>query len=91
MATKKTEEIKEETKEIEYDPWQDMVEITLPRHPKSEQNFQFVAVNDRRFQVPRNGKPTMVPRPVYEVLHNAEILRDYAAERKDALSEMGEN
>lgn len=98
MATKKTEkieEIKEETAVeetvVEIDPWQDMVEITLPRHPKSEQNFQFVAVNDRRFQVPRNGKPTLVPRPVYEVLMNSADMKDYAAERKDALSEMSEN
>ena len=69
-----------------YDPWQDMVEITLPRHPKNEQNFQFVAVNDRRFQVPRSGESVQVPRPVYEVLRSAEALRDYAAERKEELS-----
>ena len=69
------------------DPWQDMVEITLPRHPKNEQNFQFVAVNDRRFQVPRSGKPVSVPRPVYEVLMNSAAARDYAAERKEELAE----
>lgn len=70
-----------------YDPWTDMVEITLPRHPKNEQNFQFVAVNDRRFQVPRSGKPVSVPRPVYEVLRNSEIMKDYAADRKDEFTE----
>ena len=70
----------------ERDPWQDMVEITLPRHPKNEQNFQFVAVNDRRFQVPRDGRPVAVPRPVYEVLRHAEEMRAYAAERKEELS-----
>ena len=69
-----------------YDPWQDMVEITLPRHPRNEQNFQFVAVNDRRFQVPRSGKSVCVPRPVSEALRNAEALRDYAAGRKEELS-----
>ena len=68
------------------DPWQDMVEITLPRRPSSEQNFQFVAVNDRRFQVPCTGAPVAVPRPVYEVLCNAQTLRDYAAMRKEELS-----
>jgi len=86
MATKKTEEVAEKTG-IEMDPWQDMVEITLPRHPKNEQNFQFVAVNDRRFQVPRSGKPVMVPRPVYEVLMNSAELRDYAADRKGELAD----
>jgi len=89
MATKKTEEIKEieKTEEIECDPWKDMVEITLPRKPKNEQNFQFVAVNDRRFQVPCTGKPVSVPRPVYEVLMNSAVLKDYAADRKGELSE----
>lgn len=86
MSTKKTEEVMVEETNVEYDPWKDMVEITLPRHPKNEQNFQFVAVNDRRFQVPRSGKPVPVPRPVYEVLRSAEALRDYAAERKEELS-----
>jgi hypothetical protein len=45
-----------------------------------------VAVNDRRFQVPRSGKPVSVPRPVYEVLMNSAAARDYAAERKEELS-----
>ena len=69
------------------DPWQDMVEITLPRRPRNEQNFQFVAVNDRRFQVPCTGTPVAVPRPVYEVLCAAQAQRDYAAGRKEELSE----
>ena len=89
MATKKTEEsVIEETKtqETKYDPWQDMVEITLPRHPKNEQNFQFVAVNDRRFQVPRSGRPVKVPRPVYEVLMNSAEMRDYAEDRKEEMA-----
>lgn len=85
MATKKTEEIVENVQE--YDPWTDKVEITLPRAPKSEQNFQFVAVNDRRFQVPRTGRPVLVPRPVYEVLMNSAAMRDFAEDRKNALSE----
>ena len=94
MAEKKTQEqVQEQAQEpvqepaAPYDPWQDMVEITLPRHPKNEQNFQFVAVNDRRFQVPRSGQPVMVPRPVYEVLRNAAELKTYADDRKEELEE----
>jgi hypothetical protein len=83
MATKK----EEVTTVIEYDPWKDMVDIVLPRSPKGEQNFQFVAVNDRRFQVPRNGKPVSVPRPVYEVLIHAQENADYAADRKGELAQ----
>lgn len=91
MTTKKTEEVMVEETNVEYDPWKDMVEITLPRHPKNEQNFQFVAVNDRRFQVPRSGKPVSVPRPVYEVLMNSAALKDYAADRKEELSQKQSN
>jgi len=79
MAEKKTE--------VVYDPWKDMVDVVLPRAPKSEQNFQFVSVNGRRFQVPRSGKPVSVPRPVYEVLMNSAAAADYAADRKGALAE----
>lgn len=70
-----------------YDPWRDMKTIVLPRAPKNEQNFQFVAVNGRTFQVPRNGKPVDVPAPVYEVLMNAAALKDFAEDRKGALTE----
>ena len=70
---------------VEQDPWKVMREITLPRHDKNEQNFQFVSVNDRNFQVPRDGRPHKVPLPVYEVLMNASAMADYAADRSDAL------
>lgn len=73
------------TPEKEYDIWTDMVPITLPRAPKGENNFQFVGVNGRTFQVPRTGKPVEVPRPVYEVLLRSAEMADYAADRKDAL------
>lgn len=69
--------------EVNGDPWKDMRTITLPRHGKNEQNFQFVSVNDRTYQVPRNGKPQRVPAPVYEVLINAQRARDYAENRSD--------
>lgn len=83
MATKKIEEIEVET--TPYDPWKDMVDITLPRAPQNEQNFQFVSVNDRRFQVPRTGRPVSVPRPVYEVLMNSAAARDYAEDRRSEM------
>ena len=33
--------------------WEEMTEVRLPKAPKTEQNFQFVGVNGRTFQVPR--------------------------------------
>ena len=50
------------TTEQAYDPWKDMREIMLPRAGNNEQQFQYVGVNGRTFQVPR-GKRTEVPRP----------------------------
>lgn len=74
-----------EKKTVEVDPWQDMVEIALDRAPSKEQNFQLVIVNGRRFQVPRDGKPYQVPRPVYEVLMNAREAQQRALDRKAEL------
>lgn len=84
MATK---EVKTEQ---EYDIWKEMVPVTLPRAPKGEQNFQFVCINGRTFQVPRTGKPVDVPRPVWDVLMRAEEAKEFAADRKGELSEMAE-
>lgn len=73
-----------------YDPWKDMVPVRLPRGDRNEQNFQFVSVNDRTFQVPK-GKDVEVPRPVYEVLANAQAARDYAEDRRQAIHAMEGN
>lgn len=73
-----------------YDPWKDMVSVRLPRGDRNEQNFQFVSVNDRTFQVPK-GKEVEVPRPVYEVLVNAQAARDYAEDRRQAIHQMEGN
>ena len=44
-----------------------MVEGKASKAPKNEQNFQFVGVNGRTFQVPK-GKTVKVPKPVAQVL-----------------------
>ena len=92
MASKKTEEIKAEeikAEEIKAEEIkaEEIVTVNLPRKPRNEGNFQYVAVNDRRFQVPC-GREVEVPRPVYEALHNAALLREYAEERKEELMGM---
>ena len=68
------------------DVWNEMVEVRLPKAPKTEQNFQFVGVNGRTFQVPK-GKSVTVPKPVYEVLMNSEKAK---AEAEDYESELNE-
>lgn len=62
-----------------YDPWKDMRTIMLPRAGSNEQQFQYVGVNGRTFQVPR-GKQTEVPRPVYECLMEAQAAQQAAFE-----------
>ena len=71
------------TTEQAYDPWKDMREIMLPRAGNNEQQFQYVGVNGRTFQVPR-GKRTEVPRPVYECLMEAQQQAQEAFEANRA-------
>ena len=66
-----------------YDPWKDLREIMLPRAGNNEQQFQYVGVNGRTFQVPR-GKRTEVPRPVYECLMEAQQQAQEAFEANRA-------
>lgn len=76
--TAKTAEAEETAQpEQPVSPWNEMLDIKLPKASKTEQNFQFVSVNGRVFQVPK-GKTVKVPRPVYEVLKNKEKAEDEA-------------
>lgn len=65
--------------------WSEMVEVRLPKAPKTEQNFQFVGVNGKTFQVPK-GKTVKVPKPVAEVLANAEAAKMAAEEYENGLA-----
>ena len=81
----KTEETADVTATTEqaYDPWKDMRESMLPGAGNNEQQFQYVGVNGRTFQVPR-GKRTEVPRPVYECLMEAQQQAQEAFEANRA-------
>ena len=90
METKKTTapEVKEEeletaaaeeqaAKKATVDPWDEEVEMFVPRKPKGDDQQYYVCVNDRRFVVPANGKRQKLPRPIAEVLQTG--LDDEAA------------
>ena len=66
--------------------WSETAEVRLPKAPKTEQNFQFVGVNGRTFQVPK-GKTVTVPAPVAEVLARSEAARLEAEDYESGLSE----
>lgn len=86
MATKKTE-APENTAELaeaaapeeKKDPWAEEVEIIVPRKPKSEDQFYYVCVNDRRFSIPADGKKQRMPAPIAKVLQMG-IDAEYKAE-----------
>ena len=60
-------------------PWKETVAVRLPRAERGAEEYRFVGVNGRYFQVPR-GRLTQVPRPVYDVLTDA-IAGEEEAER----------
>jgi len=56
--------------------WKQMKKIFLPKAVKGEEDYVYVSVNDRTFQVPK-GQEVEVPLPVY-----ARIQIMQAAEKK---------
>jgi len=70
--------------EVPYDPWEEMVPVTLPRDRTTDETAQYACVNGRKFQVPR-GVTVKVPRPVYDILMQAEEAREKSELRKSAL------
>ena len=82
MATKKkaevTEEVLEQAEEVEtaaaeepveVDPWEQMVPVLTPRKQKGD--YFYVCVNDRRFEIPADGKTHVMPQPIAEILQQS--------------------
>lgn len=84
MANKNIETVT--AAEPAYNPWNDRVPVFLAKATDGDQQFVFVCVNDKGFQVPR-GKRTLVPRPVYEVLTRSE----YAQQITESYDEANKN
>ena len=59
--------VKNEPEEIK-DPWAEQIEMIVPRKPKGEEQFYYVCVNDRRYQIPANGQMQKMPKPIANVL-----------------------
>ena len=94
MATRKKTEVPEEELEQEEEIREDAEEVNRPasawdikvtvRTPrKSKHDFYYVCVNDRRFEIPADGKEHEMPKPIAEVLQqtlDAEAAADDFAE-----------
>ena len=60
------EEAAEEEKPAVKSKWDEMKTVRTPR--KSKHDFYYVCVNDRRFEIPADGKEHEMPLPIAEVL-----------------------
>lgn len=56
---------------VKKDAFAEMVQVFIPMRSRNEQPTQLVSVNMRNFFVPK-GVPTMVPKPVAEILAGRE-------------------
>lgn len=76
-AVPETEAKPEKTEEPKVNKWDQMETVRVPR--KSKHDFYYVCVNDRRFEIPADGKEHEMPHPIAEVLRQT-IEAEYAAE-----------
>lgn len=60
-------------------PWAEEIEMIVPRKPKGEEQFYYVCVNDRRYQVPANGQTQKLPKPIANVLKDS-LEAEYQAD-----------
>ena len=82
-ALEQEEEIREDAEEVNEpaSAWDIKVTVRTPR--KSKHDFYYVCVNDRRFEIPADGKEHEMPKPIAEVLQqtlDAEAAADDFAE-----------
>ena len=61
--------------------------VFLPRASETEQQFEFVCINGKAYQVPR-GKPVEVPLAVAEVLEHAQMQETELFERVHEMQQM---
>ena len=57
-----------ETEQPVKSEWDEEIEMIVPRKPKGEEKYYYICVNDRRFQVPADGKMQKLPKPIALVL-----------------------
>ncbi len=50
------------------DPWEEYIDIIVPRKPRGAEQYYYVCVNDRSCQIPADGKIQRMRKPFAEVL-----------------------
>ena len=56
-------------------PHPDKVEVMIPRDRENPGSTQFVSYNGRKYGIPRDGKPHLVPWAVAQVIKDAQTQR----------------
>jgi len=96
MAVKKTD-VKQEEEVIQEaaqeepagtDPFQETVEMIVPRKPRGEEQQYYVCVNDRRYAIPADGKMQKLPKPVAEILKDSLEADAFADDFADRMPKM---
>jgi len=86
MATKKKEEIKEETEDVEDVLTDDRVEVFIPRAGANEDPNFFVSVNGVNYLLPR-GKKSKVPAHIAYEIERARKAEEDAAQVAEEMLE----
>ena len=100
MATKKNvetepveaaaaEEVAEAKTEAPASAWDETIEMLIPRKPRGEEAFYYVCVNDRRFEIPADGKLQKLPKPIALVLQDSLAAEIRAEEFADSIPNNG--
>ena len=70
QETEKLEKLAETAQPVKSE-WDETIEMIVPRKPRGEEQFYYICVNDRRFQVPADGKMQKLPKPIALILKDA--------------------
>lgn len=103
MATKETkkpvEEVNQEAaealkaaQEVNAEPedaWSEKVRMIVQRKPRGEDQYYYICVNDRRYQVPANGLEQELPKPVADILRDSLAMEANAEEYAEHIPNYG--
>ena len=72
-TAEKAEPVEETAEPAKVSVWDEKETVVIPLGSSDEENFIIVSVNGKRFQIQR-GIPVEVPKPVAEVIRNANSM-----------------
>ena len=89
METAEALKAAQEANEQPKDAWVETIKMIVPRKPRGEDQYYYICVNDRRYQVPANGLEQELPKPVAEILKDALAMEVNAEEYAEHIPNYG--